>query len=91
MGIEQIVSSATKKILSPANARKQRITGSVAQIVVLPVGTNLELGVEYVIINSSTATVTVRDSSETVSMNVLASEVQRFTLVDKTANLWVMG
>lgn len=92
MGVELIVSSATKKTLVQSNARKQRVTGTIAQTIVLPVATNLELGIEYVVFNSSTAVVSVKDSTETVTMVVPAASVERFTLVDKTGNgTWIMG
>jgi hypothetical protein len=86
------VSSSTNLVLTRESARKHRITGSIAQRILLPPTTNLMPGDEYVVFNQSTQVVTVANSGNTTITTIAAGLTERFTVADITGNgIWMTG
>lgn len=95
LGVTEVVSSATALVLTNESPKKLYITGTVAQVIRLPAIANLEVGVEYVIINRSSAAVSVTDAAGANAMSIPAASTGRVFLINKTSNaatgLWVLA
>lgn len=61
-GYLEIASAAGSTILTNTSASKIRVTGTLAQNIVLPVVTTLSVGWFYIITNDSTASITIQSS-----------------------------
>jgi len=72
-GFTTITSAAGTTTLTVASETKQIVTGSTTQTIQLPDATTLPLGRKFLIINKSSGTVTVNDSTSSLVATVLAN------------------
>lgn len=80
-GYNTTVTSATPLVLTVGSAFFQFFTGSTAQTVTLPVTSTLVLGQSYMIINNSSATVTVQSSGSNTVTAMASNTVSEFTCI----------
>lgn len=88
--IVEIVASASSLQLTSLSPAIMRITGTVNQTITFPSALTLETGINYVIINDSSATVTIQDYDATVLGKIARGFAITFYLVDKVtaAGTW---
>ena len=92
VGVQTTVSSSGNIVLTRDSVKKQRITGTLPQLVLLPSVSDIEVGTEYTFYNSSTGLLTVANASNANPMTIASNTVNRITLVDNTgAGVWILG
>lgn len=80
-GYATTVTSATPVVLTVSSSETQYFTGSTAQTVTLPVTSTLVLGQSFMIVNISTAAVTVQSSGANTVTILAASTWAEFTCI----------
>jgi len=86
--IEGYLATATSSAtvtLTVASKRQQIFTGSVAQTVVLPVTSTLVLGQQFLIVNNSSATLTLQ-ASDATTVQAMAASTWAIVTVNSTAS-----